>query len=323
MRRPRAVSAGIPLAILAALAALSANLSIPAVRGWAADQLSVLLLAKRGVELWRAGKTPGCDGWEATRGAVQTSHYRQATRRLHTSSRLIRLDGELALWSTAFGDWWVPITNRQPELEIQGAEQQIDVYGTASDGVHRGDVVLDCGASIGIYTRLTALPAGAHLVVAIEPAPHNLECLRRNVASEIAARRVVVFPKGVWESEAELELRISSEDSGANSLALEVPRQRTVRIPLTTIDRLVEDLKLPRVDFIKMDIEGAERQALAGARHTIARWKPRLAIAVYHLPGDREAILNLVRSIRSDYQARVGWCRDWGSLMLPDTMLFR
>lgn len=323
MGRPRAVSAGIPLAILAALAGLSASLSIPAVRTWAAGQLSVALLAKRGLDMHRVGGAPACGTWEAARGAVQTWRYREGIRRLHTSNRRIRVDGGLALWSAASGDWWVPIRTCQPELEIQGAEQQIQVYGTGSDGVHRGDVVLDCGASIGIYSRLSALPSQAHLVVAIEPAPENLECLRRNLGPEISARRVLVYPKGVWESETELELRISSEDSGANSLALQVPSQRTVRIPLTTIDRLVEELKLPRVDFIKMDIEGAERQALAGARRTIGRWKPRLAIAVYHLPGDREAIPNLILSIRSDYQVRVGWCRDWGTHMLPDTMLFR
>jgi FkbM family methyltransferase len=307
--------------ILAALAGLSASLSIPAVRGWAADQFSAVLLMKRGLGMDRARQAPGCGPWGAARGAVQSWHYRDAMRRLHLSNRRIRVDGALALWSTPSGDWWLPIRSRQPELEVQAAEQQIQVYG-ASDGVRRGDVVLDCGASVGIYARLTALAAGARLVVGIEPAAENLECLRRNLVPEISAGRVLVYPKGVWESQTELELRISSEDSGANTVALAVPTGNIVRIPVTTIDRLVEELHLPRVDFIKMDIEGAELQALAGARHTIARWKPRLAIAVYHSPGDREAIPTLVRSMRPDYRSRVGWCRDLGSHMLPDTMLF-
>jgi hypothetical protein len=57
-----------------------------------------------------------------------------------------------------------------------------------------------CGAHIGVYIR-EALSLGAKLVVAVEPALENLECLRRNFATEIAAGRVIVYPKGVWDRE--------------------------------------------------------------------------------------------------------------------------
>ncbi len=72
-------------------------------------------------------------------------------------------------------------------------------------------------------------------------------------------------------------------------------------MPVTTIDDTVEALGLERVDFIKMDIEGAERQALRGARRTIARWKPSLSICAYHRPDDAEAIPAVVRNARPDY----------------------
>ena len=68
------------------------------------------------------------------------------------------------------------------------------------------------------------------------------------------------------------------------------------------IDSLVESLCLPRVDFIKMDIEGAECNALASVRRTIQTWKPQLAICTYHLPDDPTQIAAVVRSIRPDYQ---------------------
>jgi hypothetical protein len=44
------------------------------------------------------------------------------------------------------------------------------------------------------------------LVVAIEPSPANLECLRRNMSREIASGRVIVYPKGVWDREDVLAL---------------------------------------------------------------------------------------------------------------------
>ena len=66
-------------------------------------------------------------------------------------------------------------------------------------------------------------------------------------------------------------------------------------LPVTTIDSLVEELRLGRVDFIKMDIEGAEQRALVGARTTLTTWRPRLAIAVENLPEDQYRVPELVR----------------------------
>ncbi|GAH16227.1 unnamed protein product, partial [marine sediment metagenome] len=53
-------------------------------------------------------------------------------------------------------------------------------------------------------------------------------------------------------------------------------------IKVTTIDRVVEELKLTRLDMIKMDIEGAEIEALQGSEHTLEALKPCLAVASYH-----------------------------------------
>ena len=76
------------------------------------------------------------------------------------------------------------------------SEQEQRIYGAPGDrGVHPGDVVFDCGAHVGTYTR-ESLKAGARLVVAIEPAPDNLEYLRRNLAKEIAAGQGSWFQRG-------------------------------------------------------------------------------------------------------------------------------
>jgi hypothetical protein len=69
-----------------------------------------------------------------------------------------------------------------------------------------------------------------------------------------------------------------------------------VTVRAVTLDAVVDELKPGHVDFIKMDIEGAERHALAGARRLLAAHKPRLAICIYHAPDDPEVVPRRARS---------------------------
>src|SRR6185369_4829912 len=115
-------------------------------------------------------------------------------------SRRVRSEGALDLWETPLGPYWGPRGNDQI-LPILLAQQQRRIYGRdQEDGVHTGDIVLDCGAHVGVFTK-TALAAGARLVVAIEPSPDAIEALRRNLAAEVKAGRVIIYPKGVWDRE--------------------------------------------------------------------------------------------------------------------------
>jgi hypothetical protein len=77
-------------------------------------------------------------------------------------------------------------------------------------------------------------------------------------------------------------------------------------VAVTTIDRIVSELQLPRVDFIKLDIEGAERNAMAGASTTIKTYRPRMAIASYHHSDDLEVLPPLALSAQPDYSTCVG-----------------
>ena len=68
------------------------------------------------------------------------------------------------------------------------------------------------------------------------------------------------------------------------------------------LDDIVDNLQLDRVDFIKMDIEGAERQALEGARRTIQRFHPRMAICTYHMIDDPVVVPEVALNIQPDYR---------------------
>jgi FkbM family methyltransferase len=212
------------------------------------------------------------------------------------ASRKREVDGPLERWDTPYGSVWVVAGNFRTFAEVL-AEQAVRVYGDERRGVRSGDVVIDGGAHFGGFTR-TALDAGARLVVAIDIAPENIAALRRNFASEIAAGRVIVIEKGVWDSEGTLVLE-RQNNTWADHVAAE---GEGPPVALTTVDRIVTELKLGTVDFIKLDIEGAERRAIAGAAGTLRTHRPRMAIAAYHEPDDVDAISRAALAGQPEYE---------------------
>jgi len=272
--------------------------------------------------IYAVGRAGPCPLREALRSADNLRWQIELKDRILAASRLVKKDpAGFNLWETPKGPFWVP-NGSDYSLPFNLAEQERKIYGAGQLGVRPGDVVLDCGASVGVFTR-EALAAGARLVVAIELAPENLECLRRNLAQQVEAGRVIIYPKGVWDKDDVLTLYVDPSNAPADSVVMRPERAREgPKVPLTTIDKLVAELSLGRVDFIKMDVEGAEQRALAGARQTLARFHPRLAISAYHQPEDPERIPELVRQAWKGYTMRCGACADAGSFIRPDVLFF-
>lgn len=156
--------------------------------------------------------------------------------------------------------------------------------------IHPGDICIDCGACEGFF-GLQALASGAAKVVCIEPSETMAACLEKTFAAEIDAGRVSVqhFAAGVMEGTARFSFDAADPFSGRIGSAT-----TAVNVPLTTITKLCSDLQLPRVDFIKMDIEGAEIQALEGAFSLLEEFHPKLAITTYHRAFDYKMLHALV-----------------------------
>jgi FkbM family methyltransferase len=217
--------------------------------------------------------------------------------------RLVNETAGLRLFETPEGPIWTPANVEREGLALILAEVQSGAYETDDIRVKAGDVVLDCGANVGVFARC-ALKAGAALVVCFEPYGLSAECLRRNLAADIERGRVKICPKGVWDEETELPFIIDPHNAGGNSfITYNKDSAAGPAVVLTTIDKAVRELGLPRVDFIKMDIEAAEARALAGAVRTIRTFRPRLSIAVEH-GVDRimntEAVIKAVRQAIPD-----------------------
>jgi len=152
--------------------------------------------------------------------------------------------------------------------------------GAPTVEVRPGDTVIDAGACWGDTSLYFAARAGdGGRVFAYEFVPENLAVLETNLRLNPAlAARVTVVAKALWRKDG-VSLGYSPEAS-ASEVRLDSNGER---VAITgSLDGLVEDMALDQLDFVKMDIEGAEPEALRGAERAIRRFRPRLAICVYH-----------------------------------------
>ena len=271
--------------------------------------------------VWAAGRCQGCSFRDAVHSHALLVDMARAGEEIGAASKVVQTDPKgFELVETPMGRYWTAPHDRF--LKFTLGEEKMEIYAGDEVAVKAGDVVLDCGANVGVFTR-TALNHGAGLVVSIEPAPNTVECLRRNFEKEIAAGRVIVVPKGVWSHPDVLELAEGGDgNTTGDSFVLGRDQKNKVRVPLTTIDILVVELALPRVDFVKMDIEGSEKEALRGGAETIRRYHPRMAIASEHLPDDVPAIPLTVNAIWSGYSVRYSSCKDAFLSIRPEVLLF-
>lgn len=165
-------------------------------------------------------------------------------------------------------------------------------------------IVVDAGANTGVFSILAA-KMGAKKVYAFEPIPENVEMIRKNAEENGLAGVVVPVQMAVGDKEAETWIEYSGAGDPSASLALEHPyhkeKMRKCKVRITTIDKFAEENNL-KIGFIKMDIEGFEREALDGARKTIKENKPFLSLSAYHKPDDKEVLPKIIKEIRSDYK---------------------
>lgn len=236
------------------------------------------------------GRSPDCPLTQALRSSRNQQIEKESNDRIVKQSRLISIDREgLELWQTPQGRFWIPGSQRKL-LPFYLAAQERKIYGSGDAGPQSNDIALDWGANIGVTVNEELL-AGAGEIIAVEPSPQNVECLRRNFSNEIAIGRVILYPSD----------------------------------PSTTVDKVVADLKLARLNYLKVDAAGGEPKALNGARDTIARFKPRISVTTYHPSSDPKIIEQAIHAIRPDYQVRCGPCVELkeAHTIRPDVLYFK
>ncbi len=182
----------------------------------------------------------------------------------------------------------------------------------------KGDVVIDAGACWGDSSLYFAHEIGENgRVFAFEFIPENLNILQRNININPQLQgRIHIIKNPVWDKSGEV---LFFNDNGPGS-TVSSDKMTTDCIPVSTIsiDDFVEENCLKKVDFIKMDIEGAELNALNGAVNTIKRFQPKLAISIYHKLSDFTLIPSFLTSLDLDYEYFLGHY----SIHSEETVLF-
>ena len=160
--------------------------------------------------------------------------------------------------------------------------------------VESGDYVIDAGAWIGDFSALASY-YGAK-VYAFEPSSHNFKYLEET--SKLNPN-IITVPMGLGSGKETMFVEQGKFGSVSNNLVKEAVSEE--KIEITSLDDFVRINDIRKIDFIKSDIEGAEREMLKGATYVLRNFAPKLAICTYHLPDDPEVIKDIILNANPSY----------------------
>ena len=161
-----------------------------------------------------------------------------------------------------------------------------------------GDYVIDGGSCLGDTALAFAADVGTDgHVYSFDPILRHCEIMREafQMNTQLASH-IDLFDVGLGD--------VNSERDGAHSTpgSVNYGARLEAGLPTRTIDSLVESNKIERIDLIKLDIEGSELAALQGAERSLKRWRPKLAISLYHRPADFYSIPLWLDSLGCGYR---------------------
>jgi FkbM family methyltransferase len=169
-----------------------------------------------------------------------------------------------------------------------------------------GDVVIDAGACWGdtaLYFSSKVKEKGS--VYSFEFIPQNIDFFNKNLSlNSKLSGNINLIKRPLWDIQ---DLDVYFVDDGpASKVSFEELKNYDGKVKTTTIDVFIKENNIHKVDFIKMDIEGAELNALKGAINTITQFKPNLAIAIYHSLDDFTQIPKWINNLGLGYKLYLG-----------------
>ncbi|HZA63367.1 MAG TPA: FkbM family methyltransferase [Nitrososphaeraceae archaeon] len=208
---------------------------------------------------------------------------------LYSIIKFLRLDSHVSLKISVpkYGyKAYCPI-NKNDLINMTIREDEIIEHFTPK----QGDIVVDIGAHIGRYTIIGAKRVGANgKVVAIEANPSNFEMLNRNIKLN-QLTNILSLNNAVYSKETKIKLYLPGEELGHtiyNTVMSDRAKNedKFVEVSANTLDYFLQLKEITDVNWIKIDVEGAEFEVLKGATNVLSKSKDiALLIEIHNLSG--------------------------------------
>ena len=170
-----------------------------------------------------------------------------------------------------------------------------------------GAVIIDIGAHIGLFSIIASQVTGATgKVYAFEPAPSTYELLQNTLAINHNESVIETFQKAVGKETGKITFFVSDGQADNGNSLVNYKDDRPLHgidVEVTSVDAFVKEKRISRLNFIKIDVEGAEYDTLRGAAETLQNLRPVCIVAIHPEPikamGDRlEDIYDFIISCR-------------------------
>lgn len=176
-------------------------------------------------------------------------------------------------------------------------------YEDNNFSIEEGDYVVDVGANIGLFSALASRQTGGNgLVYAFEPIKKSRELLSKNIKINNLFN-VEIKELALSDVSGQKEFSVSDNLGNSSGYFFETEKGGfTENVEIETLDNLVREGLISKVNFIKIDIEGMERNFLLGAKETIKYFHPKIAICIYHRPDDKKVLEEIIKEIEPNYK---------------------
>ena len=168
--------------------------------------------------------------------------------------------------------------------------------------------IVDAGANIGAFSLYAARRAPRATIYALEPFPSTRARLAETIDQNGLTSRVKVYELALADGVSDASNRHMSNEGPSQSRATgPEPVVGSVAVRATTIERFLDDANITQVDFLKMDIEGAEHEVIHGAPRAVMRRFREIALE-YHPNGSADALFEKLASCGfvCEHDARAG-----------------
>lgn len=193
-------------------------------------------------------------------------------------------------------------------LDVPRNKRVTGFYGFAADGMgpFRGAHIVDCGAYTGDTAEAYMKRLGGDATItAIEPMPENFARLVETIRKNGWGQKVRPVNAAVGAASGTIAIGGDMADPDPRASVMKSQSANARDVQVAALDGMFKSDSQP-VDLIKIDIEGFELDALAGARDLIKTWKPDLAIAGYHKHKHLWEVPEAIRAIDPGYVIHAG-----------------